>query len=103
MSLVDYGHRSVPNVFLTAPLQTINAKTGTGPWNAAHFSNSQYNKLSKQYIAAVDLPTQRQIAGQIETLLLEQTPIIFGYFYNYLAASAKNVTGIYPTAIGHLP
>ena len=51
MSLVDYGHRSVPNVFLTAPLQTTNAKTGTGPWNAAHFNNSQYDKLSKQYIA----------------------------------------------------
>ena len=45
MSLVDYGHRSVPNVFLTAPLQTINAKAGTGPWNAAHFSNTQYDKL----------------------------------------------------------
>ncbi len=102
MSLVDYGHRSVPNVFLTAPLQTINAKKGTGPWNAAHFSNSQYDKLSQQYIAAVDLSTQRQIAGQIETLLLDQTPIIFGYFYNYLAASGKNVTGIYPTAIGHI-
>ena len=45
MSLVDYGHRSVPNVFLTAPLQTTNAKKGTGPWNAAHFSNAQYDKL----------------------------------------------------------
>src|SRR6202042_1688716 len=31
MSLVDYGHRSVPNVFLTAPLETTNAKAGTGP------------------------------------------------------------------------
>ena len=38
MSLVDYGHRGVPNVFLTSPLQTYNAKTGTGAWNAAHFS-----------------------------------------------------------------
>ena len=45
MSLVDYGHRGVPNVFLTAPLQTTNAKTGTGAWNAAHFSNAQYDKL----------------------------------------------------------
>jgi peptide/nickel transport system substrate-binding protein len=102
MSLVDYGHRSVPNVFLTAPLQTINAKTGTGSWNAAHFSNSQYDKLSQQYIAAVDLTTQRSIAGQIETLLLTETPIIYGYFYNYLTAQAKNVTGAYPTAIGHI-
>ena len=102
MSMVDYGHRSVPNVFLTAPLQTINAKKGTGSWNAAHFNNSQYDKLSNQYIATVDLTTQKKIAGQIETLLLEQTPIIFGYFYNYLTATAKNVTGAYPTAIGHI-
>jgi peptide/nickel transport system substrate-binding protein len=102
MSLVDYGHRGVPNVFLTAPLQTTNAKTGTGPWNAAHFANAQYDKLSNQYIAAVDLSSQRTIAGQIQTLLLAQTPIIYAYFYNYLTATAMNVTGVYPTAIGHI-
>jgi peptide/nickel transport system substrate-binding protein len=102
MSLVDYGHRSVPNVFLTAPLQTTNAKNGTGPWNAAHFSNAQYDKLVTQYIGASDLSTQKSLAGQIETLLLDQTPIIFGYFYNYLTATAQGITGVYPTAIGHL-
>jgi peptide/nickel transport system substrate-binding protein len=102
MSLVDYGHRSVPNVFLGAPLQTINATTGTGAWNAAHFNNAQYDKLVAQYIAAVDLSTQKSLAGQIETLLLDQTPIVFGYFYNYLTATASGVTGVYPTAIGHL-
>ena len=102
MSLVDYGHRSVPNVFLTAPLETINAKAGTGAWNAAHFANAQYDKLAAQYIAAIDLSTQRSVAGQIETLLLDQTPIIFAYFYNYLTATATNVSGVYPTAIGHL-
>ena len=102
MSLVDYGHRSVPNVFLTSPLETTNAKTGTGSWNAAHFNNSQYDSLVAQYIAATDLSTQRSVAGQIETLLLAQTPVIFGYFYNYLSATAMGVTGAYPTAIGHI-
>jgi peptide/nickel transport system substrate-binding protein len=102
MSLVDYGHRSVPNVFLTAPLETTNAKTGTGPWNAAHFANSQYDSLVAKYVAAVDVTSQKSLAGQIETLLLDQTPIIFGYFYNYLSATAQGVTGVYPTAIGHL-
>jgi peptide/nickel transport system substrate-binding protein len=102
MSLVDYGHRSVPNVFMTAPLETTNAKTGTGSWNAAHFANAQYDKLAAQYIAAIDLSTQRSIAGQIETLLLDQTPIIYAYFYNYLTATASSVSGVYPTAIGHL-
>jgi len=96
MSLVDYGHRSVPNVFLTAPLET------GGTWNAAHFANSQYDKLVAQYIAATDLPTQRSVAGQIQQLLLNETPIIFAYFYNYLTATAMGVTGVYPTAIGHL-
>ncbi len=98
MSLVDYGHRSVPNVFLTAPLQS------SGTWNAAHFKNTTYDKLSKQYIAtpATDLQGQQKIAGQIQNLLLEQTPIIYPYFYNYLTATASNVQGVEPTAIGHL-
>jgi peptide/nickel transport system substrate-binding protein len=100
MSLVDYGARSVPNVYLGAPLHSINAKAGTGSWNAAHFNNPAYDTLASQYIAAVDLTSQRRIAGQIERLLLDETPIIFAYFYNYLSATAKNVSGVYPTAQG---
>jgi peptide/nickel transport system substrate-binding protein len=102
MSLVDYGARAVPNLFLEAPLQTPDAKTGQGSWNAARFSNSTYDKLSKEFVAAVDLSTQRRIAGQIERLLLDETPIIYPYFYDYLTATQKNVTGVYPTAIGEL-
>jgi peptide/nickel transport system substrate-binding protein len=101
MSLVDYGHRSVPNAFLTSALETPPPK-GNGVWNAARFANAQYDKLVTQYVALSDLSTQRTIAGQIETLLLAQTPVIFGYFYNYLTATASGVTGVYPTAIGHL-
>lgn len=102
MSLVDYGARAVPNLFLEAPLQSINAKTGQGSWNAARFSNPNYDMLSKQFVATVDLSTQRRIAGQIERLLLDETPIIYPYFYDYLSATQKNVTGVYPTAIGEL-
>ena len=101
MSLVDYGHRGVPNTFLGAPLLTPPPK-GPGVWNAARFSNSQYDKLVAQYTAATDLSTQKSVAGQIETLLLNETPVIFAYFYNYLTATAQGVTGVYPTAIGHL-
>ena len=96
MSLVDYGHRSVPNLFLGAPLQS------SGTWNAAHFKNPQYDKLAAQYVAALDVSTQRSIAGKIEQLLLNETPIIYSYFYNYLTATAMGVSGVYPTAIGHL-
>jgi len=91
--------RAVPNLFLQAPLQSINAKTGQGAWNAARFSDPTYDTLSKQFIASADLSTQRRIAGQIERLLLDETPIIYPYFYDYLSATQKNVTGVYPTAI----
>jgi peptide/nickel transport system substrate-binding protein len=92
-SLVDYGYRGVPNVYLVAPLQT------GGPWNAAHFSNKQYDSLVKQYIATVDLQQQRRIAGQIETLLLDETPIVIPYFVDGLSAVTTNVQGLNPTSI----
>lgn len=99
MSMVDYGARSVPNVFLEAPLQSYDKATGQGLWNAARFNNTEYDTLSKQYVAAVDLSTQRKLAEKIELLLLDETPIIFPYFYNYLSASQKNVTGVYATQL----
>ena len=99
MSMVDYGARSVPNLFLDAPLQTFNKKTGSGAWNAARFNNPTYDALSKQYVAAIDLSSQRAIAQKIELLLLDETPIIYAYFYNFLSASQKSVTGIYPTQL----
>jgi peptide/nickel transport system substrate-binding protein len=93
MSLVDYGDRGVPNVFLDAPLLS------NGPWNAAHFKNPTYDNLVKQYTAAVDLQTQKQIAGKIENLLLEQTPLVIPYFIDGLTATASNVHGVNPTSI----
>jgi peptide/nickel transport system substrate-binding protein len=100
MSLVDYGARAVPNIFLEAPLQSPNAKTGQGSWNAARFSNPTYDKLSKEFTATPDLGTQRQLARQIELLLLDETPIIYAYFYDWLTATRKNVTGVYPAITG---
>jgi peptide/nickel transport system substrate-binding protein len=96
MGITDYGHRGVPNVLLGAPLLSA------GAWNAAHFKNPTYDSLVAQYVATTDLGTQRDIAGKIETLLLDETPIIYAYFYNYLAATSKDVSGVQPTAISQL-
>jgi peptide/nickel transport system substrate-binding protein len=93
MSLVDYGDRGVPNVFLDAPL------TSNGPWNAAHFKNPTYDNLVKQYVAAVDLQTQKTIAGKIETLLLDETPLVIPYFIDGLTATTSSVHGVNPTSI----
>ncbi|HLB75573.1 MAG TPA: ABC transporter substrate-binding protein, partial [Candidatus Dormibacteraeota bacterium] len=96
LGITDYGHRGVPNVFLTAPL------TSKGTWNAAHFANSAYDDLVKQYVSASDVPAQKKLAGQIETLLLDQTPIIFPYFYYHMSATKSTVFGVEPTAMGHI-
>jgi len=96
MSLVDYGDRGVPNVFLNAPL------TSKGTWNAAHFHNPQYDKLFAQYTAAIDLQTQTALAGKIQTLLLEETPMVIPYFVDGLTATKPSVHGVSPTSISQL-
>jgi peptide/nickel transport system substrate-binding protein len=96
MSLVDYGDRGVPNVFLEAPL------TSSGPWNAAHFKNKTYDNLVKQYVAALDLSSQRAVAGKIENLLLQETPLVIPYWIDGLTASTPNVSGLNPTSIAQL-
>ncbi len=96
MGITDYGHRGVPNVYLSAPLKS------DGTWNAAHFKNSDYDRLVNSYIAAVDLEEQKDTAGKIQKLLLEETPVIIAYFNKFLMATAKGVTGAEPTAMSQL-
>ena len=88
MGITDYGHRGVPNVTLAAPYLSH------GAWNAAHFRNPDYDRLVASYIAATDLASQRETAGKIQTLLLEETPVIIAYFYDYLCATGPTVTGV---------
>jgi peptide/nickel transport system substrate-binding protein len=83
-------------VFLEAPL------TSSGPWNAAHFKNKTYDNLVKQYVAALDLSSQRAVAGKIENLLLQETPLVIPYWIDGLTASTPNVSGLNPTSIAQL-
>jgi peptide/nickel transport system substrate-binding protein len=96
MGITDYGHRGVPNLILTAPLES------KGPWNAAHFHNPQYDKLVAEYVAALDIQAQRSAAGRIQSLLLDESPVIFPFYYYFLTATRPNVSGVESTAMGHL-
>ena len=96
MGMTDYGHRGIPNVLLAAPL------VSTGSWNAARFKNPTYDKLVADYVAATDLGIQRTAAGKIGNLLLDETPVIFAYFYSHLTATGSKVSGIEKTAISQL-
>jgi len=96
LGITDYGHRGVPNVFLTAALSS------KGTWNAAHFKNPTLDGLIVDYVSALDIESQKAAARKIEELLLDETPVIFPYFYFHLSATRSNVTGIIPTGMGHL-
>jgi peptide/nickel transport system substrate-binding protein len=95
MGITDYGHRGVPNVYLTAPL------TSTGTWNSAHFKNPRYDALVKDYIGTLDLQSQRRVARKIQLLLLDEVPVMFPYFYFFLTGAANRVSGLETTAMGH--
>ena len=97
MGITDYGHRPVPNVYLTAALS---GDPKIGVWNSAHFKNQQYDDLVTQYVAALDLDSQKAAAKQIQELLLDETPIIFPYFYNFLSAAKPNLQGAVSAATG---
>ena len=86
----------MPNVFLGAPLKS------DGTWNAAHFKNKEYDKLVADYVAAVDLQSQRAAAKKIQELLLDEVPIIFSYFYYYLSATKPTSPASSVSAMGQV-
>jgi peptide/nickel transport system substrate-binding protein len=96
MGIEDYAHRGVPNTVLTASLGS------NGTFNAAHFKNPEYDRLVASYIGALDPAAQRAMAGSIQRLLLEETPLIIAYFYDWLSVTAKHISGVRPTATGQL-
>jgi peptide/nickel transport system substrate-binding protein len=96
MGITDYGHRGVPNVFLSAQLRS------DGIWNSAHIKSPELDRMISEYEAAVDLDAQRAAAGKLQNYLLDETPLVYAYFYNFLAATKPNVTGIVPRRGGQL-
>jgi len=96
LDITDWGHRPVPNVYLTAALMS------KGQWNAAHYSSKKFDAQARAYIGAISLRDQRRHAKQMEKILLHDTPVIFPYFYNYLQAVSKNVKGYKGNAIGQI-
>jgi peptide/nickel transport system substrate-binding protein len=96
MGITDYAHRGVPDVLLKAPLQS------SGVWNAAHFHNPEYDRAVRDYTSALDLQSQRRAARRIQTLLLDEVPILFPYFYHYLGATRSDVGGVGVTGVGQV-
>ncbi len=94
MNITDWGFRPVPNVYLTSGFVT------KGVWNAAHYSNRRFDSLAKSYLSAIAVKDQRRYSKKMEEILLHDTPVIFPYFYDYLAAGSTHVKGYRADALG---
>ena len=91
MSLVDYGDRGVPERVPRGAADLARAR-GTRPTSRTR----TYDSLVKQYVATVDLQTQKTLAGKIQTLLLNETPIVIPYFIDGLTATTSTSTASTP-------
>jgi peptide/nickel transport system substrate-binding protein len=91
--IVDYGHRAVPLTYLNAALRS------GGVWNAARYHNKKFDAAINSFQAAASLKDQKKYARQIEQQLLADTPVIYSYFYNYIAATSKRVQNYTPDGI----
>ena len=91
--IVDYGARATPLTYLNAAL-----KSG-GVWNAARYTNRVFDRMIASFEASPSLADQRKYSRQMQLLLLKDTPVIYSYFYSYIAGTGSNVKGYVPDGI----
>jgi peptide/nickel transport system substrate-binding protein len=82
-------------VYLAAPLLS------DGTWNASHYANADYDTLFGQFNAELDGDAQRDLAGQIQTLLNEEVPYSVPYFLDFISVTSANFEGLVTTGMGH--
>lgn len=99
--IVNYGHRGVPNVYLSSPLRSGLDDPINAQWNASHWQNTDYDALYNQWAAAPDLDTQRQLSGEMQAILWEEVPLIIPYFLNFVSATTPDFSGLEVTGMGH--
>jgi peptide/nickel transport system substrate-binding protein len=96
LGIVDYGHRATPDVYLNAALST------KGIWNSSQYSSPDFDAAFSEYQAAIDVNAQKAACKKIETILLEDTPIVLPYFYNYITGWSKKYDKIRVSALGQI-
>ncbi len=74
MGSTQWAMRPVPEQFFTPCLYS------DGVWNSAHFKNAQFDSLGKQYTSTLDEATRKDLARQLTTLQMDETPLLIPYW-----------------------
>jgi peptide/nickel transport system substrate-binding protein len=96
LGIVDYGHRATPDVYLNAALST------KGIWNSSQYSSPDFDAAFAEYQAAIGVDAQKAACKKMETILLEDTPIVIPYIYNYISGWSKKFDKIRVSALGQI-
>jgi peptide/nickel transport system substrate-binding protein len=99
LGITDYGHRGVPDVFLNAPLLSVDKG---GVWNAAEFANADYDAAVATYTSSVDLQSQQAAALKIQEILQDESPLMIPYNFNFMSAAQKNISGVTNSGMGQV-
>lgn len=96
LGVVDYGHRSVPDVYLNAALAT------KGIWNSSQYMSPEFDAAFKEYQSAIGVDAQKAAVAKLQNILHEDVPVIVPYFYNYITGHTKKVQGVRTSALGQM-
>ena len=96
LGIVDYGHRATPDVYLNAALST------NGIWNSSQYSSPDFDAAFAAYAASVGLEAQTAAAKTIQDILLEDSPVLVPYHYNYISGWSVKFDGIKVSALGQM-
>ena len=94
--ITEYGHRGVPNVYLTS------AYKSAGVWNAAHYSSQDFDGAAKSFLESSDLTTQKTASKKIQEVLLEDSPVVTAFFASAIQITKKGVNGLITTGMNHI-
>lgn len=96
LGIVDYGHRSTPDVFLNSALKT------KGVWNSSQYASADFDAAFGEFQKAVGVDAQKAACTKIETILNDEVPVAIPYIYSFLSGNANTFTGVYSSALGQM-
>jgi peptide/nickel transport system substrate-binding protein len=88
LTVTDWAHRPTPSQFLDTAYRTA------AQWNASHWSNSTFDRLTSELDATLDSSNRKAIARQIELLMKDEVPAIITVFNDAPRTMRSNVQGV---------
>jgi peptide/nickel transport system substrate-binding protein len=96
LGIVDYGHRSTPDVFLNSALKS------KGVWNSSQYASTDFDAAFAEFQAAVGVEAQKAACTKIQTILNDDVPVAIPYTYSFLSGNSNAFTGVYSSALGQM-